>query len=259
MALTYFVSDVHLGSNLMGGSEREKAFRDFLRGIDPSKTEALFLLGDIWDFWWEYKTVVPKGNERIFAALCDLMDAGVKVYFCEGNHDMWTFKYLQSLGIQKVSQPFVVRIGGAEGAEGAEGAGVKTFCVGHGDYLGPSPLGYRLMYWIMHCKALQFCYSLLHPTFAASVASFFSQSSRKRHYGKRAYVFTGVREPIIHFVHDFAEEHQIDHFVFGHYHNSMHLTFTNSHGHQSELHMLKDWTEGPAALIYDSESGEFSR
>lgn len=247
MALTYFVSDVHLGSNLMGGSEREKAFRDFLRGIDPSKTEALFLLGDIWDFWWEYKTVVPKGNERIFAALCDLMDAGVKVYFCEGNHDMWTFEYLQSLGIQKVSQPFVVKIG------------AKTFCVGHGDYLGPSPLGYRLMYWIMHCKALQFCYSLLHPTFAASVASFFSQSSRKRHYGKRAYVFTGVREPIIHFVHDFAEEHQIDHFVFGHYHSSMHLTFTNSRGHQSELHMLKDWTEGPAALIYDSESGEFSR
>lgn len=247
MALTYFVSDVHLGSNLMGGSEREKAFRAFLRSIDPANTEALFLLGDIWDFWWEYKTVVPKGNERIIAALCDLMDAGVKVYFSEGNHDMWTFNYLQSLGIQKVSQPFVVRVGG------------ETFCVGHGDYLGPSPLGYRLMYRIMHCKALQFCYSLLHPTFAAAVASFFSQSSRKRHYGKRAYVFTGVSEPIIHFAHEFAETHQVDHFVFGHYHSGMHLTFTNSKGQQSEIHMLKDWTEGPAALIYDSASGKFTR
>ena len=81
--LTYFVSDVHLGLDVKNPKDREARFLGFLRSIPPDKTEALYLLGDIWDFWYEYHDVVPKGSIRIFATLLDLMDAGVKVYFFE--------------------------------------------------------------------------------------------------------------------------------------------------------------------------------
>ena len=91
--LTYFVSDVHLGLNVRNPEDRERRFVSFLKSIDPQETEALYLLGDIWDFWYEWKDVVPKGYVRVFAALLDLMDGGVKVYFFQGNHDVWTYSY----------------------------------------------------------------------------------------------------------------------------------------------------------------------
>ena len=98
--LTYFVADVHLGSNPATAAEKESRFVRFLRSIPPQRTQALYLLGDIWDFWYEYRDVVPKGYARVFAALMDLVDAGVKVRFIRGNHDIWTYGYLQSLGIE---------------------------------------------------------------------------------------------------------------------------------------------------------------
>ncbi|MBP5332633.1 MAG: UDP-2,3-diacylglucosamine diphosphatase, partial [Bacteroidales bacterium] len=82
--LTYFVSDVHLGLQVQDPARREARFVEFLKGIPAAETEALYLLGDIWDFWYEYKDVVPKGYVRVFSALLDLMDGGVKVYFFPG-------------------------------------------------------------------------------------------------------------------------------------------------------------------------------
>ena len=121
-SLTYFVSDVHLGLQVADPADRERRFVDFLRSL-PENTDALYLLGDIWDFWYEYKHVVPKGYVRVFAALTDLMDRGVKVYFFQGNHDVWTYRYFEELGMIKLIQPAVVDISG------------KKFCVGHGDGL----------------------------------------------------------------------------------------------------------------------------
>ena len=92
--LTYFVSDVHLGLQVADPVGRERRFSDFLRSL-PEETEALYLLGDIWDFWYEYRDVVPKGYIRVFSALQELMDRGVKVYFFQGNHDVWTYSYFQ--------------------------------------------------------------------------------------------------------------------------------------------------------------------
>ena len=122
--LTYFVSDVHLGLQVSDPDERESRFVGFLNSL-PQETESLYLLGDIWDFWYEYRDVVPKGYVRVFAALQALMDRGVNVYFFQGNHDIWTYSYFESMGMKKLVQPCVVEIGG------------RRFCLGHGDGLCP--------------------------------------------------------------------------------------------------------------------------
>ena len=110
--LTYFASDVHLGLQVADPAGREARFVSFLRSIPAAETEALYLLGDIWDFWYEYRDVVPKGYVRVFGALTDLMDAGVKVYFFPGNHDIWAYGYFEELGMKILEQPYVTDIGG---------------------------------------------------------------------------------------------------------------------------------------------------
>ena len=116
---SYFVSDVHLGLQVADPAGREARFVDFLRGL-PQDAEALYLLGDIWDFWYEYRDVVPKGYVRVLAAIQDLITRGVKVYFFQGNHDVWTYSYFEELGMIKLTQPALVEIAG------------KKFCLGHG-------------------------------------------------------------------------------------------------------------------------------
>ena len=95
---TYFVADVHLGLRTADPKEREERFIDFLKSIEQD-AKALYLLGDIWDFWYEYRDVVPKTGARVIAQLIRLMDLGVEVFFFEGNHDIWTFSYFESLGM----------------------------------------------------------------------------------------------------------------------------------------------------------------
>ena len=140
---TYFVADVHLGLDVNDAAGREARFVSFLKSLPKDRTEALYLLGDIWDFWYEYRDVVPKGYVRVFAALLDLMDAGVKVYFFQGNHDVWTYRYFEELGLVKLVQPACVEIAGTR------------FCLGHGDGLGPVPAGYRILRAVFHCRLLQ--------------------------------------------------------------------------------------------------------
>ena len=118
----YFVSDVHLGLQVDDPAARESRFVSFLRSL-PQDTTALYLLGDVWDFWYEYRDVVPKGYVRVLGALVDLMDRGVEVYFFQGNHDVWTYSYFEELGMKRLEQPALVEMGG------------HTFCLGHGDGL----------------------------------------------------------------------------------------------------------------------------
>lgn len=152
--LTYFVSDVHLGLDVNDPADREARFVSFLNSIPRDRTSALYMLGDIWDFWYEYHDVVPKGYVRVFAALMDLMDNGVKVYFFQGNHDIWCYHYFEEMGIVILQQPYVVNISG------------KTFCLGHGDGLGPGHHWYKLMRWGFRAKFFQSLFSLLHPYLA---------------------------------------------------------------------------------------------
>ncbi len=232
--LTYFVSDVHLGLDVADPSGRETRFVAFLRGIPASETEALYLLGDIWDFWYEYRDVVPKGYTRVFAALQGLMDAGVKVYFFQGNHDIWTYSYFEELGMTRCVQPYVTGIGG------------KTFCLGHGDGLGPGMRGYKFMRWGFHNRFLQRCFSTLHPWLAFRLGQGWSRRSR---LGKNiGYDFKGADEPLYRFCEAFPEP--VDYFIFGHYHARADLPVGNA-----RLVLLTDWITAPNWLVFDSTEG----
>ena len=244
--LTYFVADVHLGLQVAGPAGREARFTAFLKGIPAAETEALYLLGDIWDFWYEYRDVVPKGYTRIFATLQDLMDAGVKVYFFQGNHDIWTYRYFGELGMEKLEQPCLKEIGG------------RLFCLGHGDGLGPGDRGYKLLRAIFHNRFLQVCFSTLHPWVAFRLGNGWSRRSR---LGKNiGYTFKGEEEPLYRFCADMngrraaAGDPPVDFFLFGHYHCDVDLPVG-----PARLLVLKDWITASNWLVFDAESGRVER
>lgn len=233
--LTYFVSDVHLGLRVGDPAARENAFVAFLQGVDPAQTEALYLMGDIWDFWYEYRDVVPKGYVRVLAALVALLDAGVQVYFFPGNHDIWTYRYFEELGLKRLEQPQVVQIG------------TEKFCLGHGDGLGPGMHGYKCMRWIFHNRFLQICFSSLHPWFAFRLGNGWSRRSR---LGKNiTYTFKGASEPLYQFCAAFPKP--MNYFIFGHYHARVDLPV----GDHARLVLLGDWITAPNWLVYDAATG----
>ena len=230
--LTYFVSDVHLGLQVADPAAREERFVSFLKGLPP-ETSALYMLGDIWDFWYEYRDVVPKGYVKVFAALMELMDRGVEVYFFQGNHDIWTYSYFESLGMRKLVQPCKVEIGG------------KTFCLGHGDGLGPTPFGYRCIKTIFNCRPLQVLFSMLHPWFAYRFGNVWSKNSRLSH--KEEYQFKGESEPLYQFAQAYLKEQKVDYFIFGHYPSAVDTALPDG----CRLLMLKDWMSSSPYICFD--------
>lgn len=233
--LTYFVSDVHLGLQVADPVGRERRFSDFLRSL-PEETEALYLLGDIWDFWYEYRDVVPKGYVRVLSALQELMDRGVKVYFFQGNHDVWTYRYFEELGMVKLTQPCVVQIAG------------KRFCLGHGDGLGPVPFGYRFLRGLFHNRLAQTLFSALHPWLAFRLGNGWSKNNRLAHDVQ--YEFGGENEPLYKFAKDFASENKVDFFIFGHYHVEVDTVLPSG----ARLMILKDWIHSSPYLCFDGVS-----
>jgi UDP-2,3-diacylglucosamine hydrolase len=230
----YFVSDVHLGLAVKDPAEREARFVAFLKGIPSDTTLALYLLGDIWDFWYEYRDVVPKGYVRVFSALTDLMDAGVQVYFFPGNHDIWCYSYFESLGIKVVrEQPQVLEMDG------------KVFCIGHGDGLGPGLRGYRFMNGMFKCRFVQRLFSALHPWLAFRLGEGWSRRSRLAR--NEEYVFKGVDEPIYKWAVDFSSRVHVDYFIFGHLHAQVDEALPTG----ARLLVMKDWMDQPHFLYFD--------
>lgn len=234
----YFVADVHLGLDLKDAGGREDRFVSFLKGIRKPETKALYLLGDIWDFWYEYRDVVPKEGARVVSELIRLMDEGVEVFFFEGNHDMWTFSFFESLGMKKLRQPADITIG------------EKSFCLGHGDCLGGARKGYRLMLSVFHNPVTRFLFSLLHPWVAYRLGLGWSNSSRRSH---SQYHFKGEEEPLYKFAQN--REKQPDFFVFGHFHDKVDMTLPSG----ARFIVLKDWMDGgqPCAE-FDASTSAFS-
>lgn len=235
--LSYFVSDVHLGLQVQDPAKREARFVAFLQGIPAEDTEAVYLLGDIWDFWYEYRDVVPRGYVRVFSALMNLMDQGVKVYFFQGNHDIWSFSYFEQLGMVRLVQPHVAVIGG------------KKFCLGHGDGLGPAPIGYKIMRWIFHNSFLQKCFSGLHPWFAFRLGNGWSRSSRLAK--SLDYPFKGTDEPLYKFCQRFQKKEPVDYFIFGHYHARIDMPVGSA-----RMMLLGDWITSPNWMVFDAVKGE---
>jgi len=237
--LTYFVSDVHLGLRVGDSAAREAAFVRFLAGIDPEKTSALYLLGDIWDFWYEYRDVVPRGYVDVLAALRKLVAGGVEVYFFRGNHDIWTFGYFEELGLRVLEQPYEFTAGG------------RRFCVGHGDGLGPGMRGYKLLRGMFRNRLLQRLFSGLHPWLAFRLGEGWSRRSR---LGKNLrYQFQGPTEPLYKFCEQYPAP--VDYFIFGHYHSEADVTVKGC----GSLLLLGDWITRPNWLLWDTASNELHR
>lgn len=229
----YFASDVHLGLQLADPVAREARFVSFLQGIPKQDTAALYLLGDIWDFWYEYRDVVPKGSVRVLSAIMDLLDAGVEVYFCPGNHDIWCYSYFEELGMKKISQPHFFEADG------------KVFCVGHGDGLGPGLFWYRVMNGIFRNRVAQALFSALHPWFAFRIGCGWSRGHRTSRATK--YVFKGAGDPLYEYCLEVAAQRRVDYFIFGHIHSSVDMTLPAG----ERLVILDSWLEGDDYWYWD--------
>ena len=221
----YFVSDVHLGLETADPAEREARFLAFLKGIPTGSARSLWLLGDIWDFWYEYRDVVPRIGARVVAEFIRLMDAGVEVWFCPGNHDIWTYSFFESLGMHRFDQPYYTTLDG------------KVFCLGHGDLLGGAPRLYAWMLGIFRCRPVQRLFSTLHPWLAFRFGLGWSNSNRRRH---SPYHFRGEEEPLYRFALAESQKRHVDYFVFGHFHDAVDLTLPTG----ARLYVLKDWMGG---------------
>lgn len=239
--LYYFVSDVHLGLDYKDPDGRERKFASFLQSLPP-QTKKLFLLGDIFDFWYEYRDVIPNRYTRVLGALASLADRGVEIHFFNGNHDIWTYRYFEKqLGfIMERTQPAVFELCG------------KRFCMGHGDGLDPEDKGYKLLKWLFTNRFAQVMFSALHPRWAFGFG--YSWSRHNRLAKGEQYQFRGECEPLVKFAREFqaarGEQEKIDYFVFGHYHYNSHYELPCG----GELFIMGEWIHHYDYLVFDGES-----
>jgi UDP-2,3-diacylglucosamine hydrolase len=203
----YFLSDFHLGSPDYNSSlKRERIIVSFL---DTIKHDAacIFIVGDMFDFWFEYKHVTPKGYVRLLGKLAEITDTGIPVYFFVGNHDMWMRGYFQQeLNIPVYFEPKTYEWNG------------KKFFIGHGDGLGPGDHGYKLLKKVFRNRFCQSLFGFLHPAIGIGLANFFSHVSRKK-TGNTDEVFLGEEnEWLVIFSKDILAKEHFDYFIFGHRH-----------------------------------------
>ena len=206
----YFASDFHLGvPDRLSSLEREKKLVRWLESIAGDALE-IHLMGDLFDFWFEYKRVVPRGFVRVLGKIAELSDRGITIKLYSGNHDMWIFDYLpQELGIELIRNPVVRKFG------------EKKFYLGHGDGLGPGDHGYKFIKRIFSFKFFQWIFARFHPNFSIGVANFFSSKSResnKKSKKEPAHFLGEDKEYLIQFCKEKLKEEHFDYFVFGHRH-----------------------------------------
>ncbi len=222
----YFISDLHLGLYPEKKSlEREKKLVNWLDEIKGNVAE-LYLLGDIFDFWHEYKHVVPRGSVRFLGKLAELADSGSKIHFFTGNHDIWSYGYFKSeFGAEIHYKPYTCELNGL------------TFFLSHGDGLGPGDFGYKLLKGIFTNKILQWLFSRLHPNFALWIGKSWSKKSR---YAKGivAQGFEGEEGELqIVFAKEELKKRHCDFFIFGH----RHIPWDIKLGEKSRVINLGDW------------------
>lgn len=222
----YFASDNHLGAPSREKSmPREKVFVSWLDEIKKD-AGAVFLLGDLFDFWFEYKTVVPKGFTRTFGKLAEITDAGIPIYYFVGNHDLWMNGYFEEeLNISVFHEPQQVIINGV------------SFFIGHGDGLGPGDKGYKRMKKLFTNPLAKWLYRWIHPDWGVRVAQYFSVKN-KLISGKEDINYLGDdKEWLVHYAKQRLEEAHQDYFVFGHRHLPLEIPLNEN----STYVNLGDW------------------
>ncbi len=205
----YFASDIHLGA-LGYQSSRDREAR-IVRWLDSIKHDAheLFLVGDVFDFWFEYKTVVPRGYIRFLGKLAELVDSGVKLYLFKGNHDMWMFDYfVKELNATIISDELILDRQG------------KKLYLHHGDGLGPGDKKYKVLKKVFRSPVCQWLFERLHPNLGVGIANRWSQHSRLANAtGQDQKLFEN--EWLVSFARDVLKTANYDYFIFGHRHIPM--------------------------------------
>ncbi|GAB5538147.1 MAG: UDP-2,3-diacylglucosamine diphosphatase [Salibacteraceae bacterium] len=201
----YFASDFHLDLS-ESGKERERKVVRWLQSIESDAKE-IYLLGDVFDFWFEYKHVVPKGFVRLLGKLAQLSDAGVKLHIFTGNHDVWMFDYFEKeLNAEVYTNPIKRDIDGIR------------LMIGHGDGLGPGDNGYKLIKSIFTNRFCQRLFAALHPRFGVALARFFSAKSREATGDKDSVYLGDDQEYLVRYCNEIRKSEKIDYFIFGHRH-----------------------------------------
>lgn len=232
----YFASDFHLGfPSLEESIIREKKV---VRWLDAIKNDAseIFLLGDIFDYWFEYKKVVPRGFTRFLGKISEITDSGIPVHFFTGNHDIWVFDYLpMETGIILHRQPVEKDFSGLK------------FYLGHGDGLGPGDKNYKLLKKIFTSRTLQWLFARIHPNFSIWFAHRWSHSSR---FSKVNEPFKGEEnETLISYAKDILKKRHFDYFIFGHRHIPLNYAIND----KSRFIYLGDWLENFSYGVFNGK------
>jgi UDP-2,3-diacylglucosamine hydrolase len=234
----YFASDQHFGiPDIESSKLREKKFMSWL---DEIKTDAraIFLLGDLFDFWFEYKTVVPKGFVRILGKIAELRDSGIPIYFFVGNHDLWMINYFETeLGIPVYHHPKEYEFDG------------KNFLIGHGDGLGPGDKGYKRMKKVFTHPLSKWFYRWLHPDIGVKLAQYLS-TKNKLISGDEDVIFLGdENEWLVQYAKRKLEQKHYDYFLFGHRHLPMEIKV----GENSTYINTGDWISHFTYAVFDGK------
>lgn len=232
----FFLSDFHLGApNAAASLQREKLIVQFLSEI-KNETAALFIVGDLFDFWYEYKNVVPKGYVRLLAKLAEFTDDNIPVYFFVGNHDMWMKNYLQhELNIPVYFEPAEFTFNN------------KTFYIGHGDGLGPGDHGYKALKKLFRNPICQWLFGLLPPQMGIGLANYFSRKSRAATGSSEEKFLGEEKEWLITYCKEILQQKKFDYFLFGHRHLPIDYRLTND----SRYINLGDWITFCTYAVFD--------
>ncbi len=233
----YFASDFHLGAPTHKESlKREKKIVEWMNTIKPT-TQELFLLGDIFDFWFEYKRAVPKGFTRFLGKIAEFTDDGIPVHFFLGNHDMWIFEYLPAeTGLTIHEHSYKVQWGG------------KTFFLAHGDGLGSGDWSYKLLKSIFRSSFSQWLFGRIHPNLGIWIAHKWSHSSRIANGDPEE--FRGEdKEILVQYSRSILQKKHYDFLIYGHRHTPIDYPLNKN----ARYINLGDWIKHTSYAYFDGE------
>ena len=237
----YFASDFHLGiPNYEESRQREKMIVKWLDRIKEDAQE-IYLVGDLFDFWFEYKQTAPKGYIRFLAKIAEITDSGIPVHFFTGNHDMWMFDYLpKEIGICIHRNPILKEWNG------------KKFFIGHGDGLGPGDRFYKFLKFFFNSKFCQWLFARIHPNLGMGVGNLWSNKSRNSNIEKGEQFLGDENEWLYCYSKDVLEKNHYDFFIFGHRHLVLDIDIKEK---KSRYINLGEWFTGnPHFASFDGEN-----
>jgi UDP-2,3-diacylglucosamine hydrolase len=236
----YFASDFHLGIPDHAPSlEREKRIVRWLDEVSRDASD-IYLVGDLFDFWFEYKTVVPKGFVRLLGKMAEICDKGINLHVFHGNHDLWMFGYLEKeLGCKVYDKPITMELFG------------QTWHIAHGDGLGPGQRWFKFILSIYRNYFFQRLFAFFHPNIGIGLANWVSHRSKLKTFDGNATYLGDDKEYLVQYARSIQEKQHIDYFIFGHRHLPFDKKINNS-----RVINLGDWMGYDSYVVADGHSVE---